>query len=403
MGELKSGWRRVKFGDVVRQVKDKVPAKESGLSRYIAGEHMDTNDLRLRRWGEINDDYLGPAFHIRFRPGQVLYGSRRTYLRKVAVAGFDGVCANTTFVVESKSPGILLPELLPFIMTTEAFHEHSVRESKGSVNPYVNFSDLAWYEFALPPLEEQGKISRILQRSAELQASYADLVQVAKTTHRSFVDQTLGYGAQRPCFEKEPPSIRRGWAYQPIEALCEALVDCLHRTPKYSKAGFPAIRTADVEPGFLRWETARRVPESEYLIQTTRLRPKPGDVLFSREGERMGMAALVPEGVSLCISQRMMHLRPKPNFPANLLMEYLNSSWAQRQILMHKSGSTSPHINVADVRRLMVPVPPRPLWPRFSDDCAELLASVAQAESRSVRATEVCVAVREDLLARANA
>ena len=35
---------RVKFGDVVRQVKDRVDADYSGLNRYIAGEHMDTDD-----------------------------------------------------------------------------------------------------------------------------------------------------------------------------------------------------------------------------------------------------------------------------------------------------------------------------------------------------------------------
>lgn len=159
----KTQWPTVKFGDVVRQVKDKVDAKESGLERYIAGEHMDTDDLRIRRWGEIGDDYLGPAFHMRFRPGQVLYGSRRTYLRKVAVPDFEGICANTTFVLESKDPTALLPEMLPFIMSTEAFHEHSVKQSKGSVNPYVNFSDLAWYEFALPPLEEQRQIAKLLE------------------------------------------------------------------------------------------------------------------------------------------------------------------------------------------------------------------------------------------------
>lgn len=43
-------------------------------------------------------------------------------------------------------------------MQTESFNQHSVRESKGSVNPYVNFSDLAWFEFALPPIEEQRRL-----------------------------------------------------------------------------------------------------------------------------------------------------------------------------------------------------------------------------------------------------
>jgi type I restriction enzyme, S subunit len=85
----------------------------------------------------------------------VLYGSRRTYLRKVAVPDFEGICANTTFVLEPSDPAVMLPELLPFVMQTKAFHEHSITQSKGSVNPYVNFSDLAWYEFLLPPTDEQ--------------------------------------------------------------------------------------------------------------------------------------------------------------------------------------------------------------------------------------------------------
>lgn len=101
---LKVGWRQVKFGDVVRQCKEKADPETAGLERYVAGDHMDTDDLRLRRWGEIGSGYLGPAFHMRFKPGQVLYGSRRTYLRKVAVADFDGICANTTFVLEPKNP-----------------------------------------------------------------------------------------------------------------------------------------------------------------------------------------------------------------------------------------------------------------------------------------------------------
>ena len=164
----KAGWTAVAFGDVVRQVKDKVDPEESGLERYIAGEHMDTDDLRIRRWGAIGVDYLGPAFHMRFKPRHVLYGSRRTYLRKVALADFEGITANTTYVLESRDPDVLLPELLPFIMQTEPFHAHSKRESKGSVNPYVNFSDLASYEFLLPPLDEQRRIASAAAASASV-------------------------------------------------------------------------------------------------------------------------------------------------------------------------------------------------------------------------------------------
>jgi len=151
----------VRFGDVVRDVKVTVDPEQSGLERYVAGEHMETDNLHIRSWGTIGDGYLGPAFHRKFVKGQVLYGSRRTYLRKVAIAEFNGVCANTTFVLEAKEDE-LLPELLPFIMQADSFNTHAVKQSRGSTNPYVVWKDIAWYEFALPPKDEQRRIADIL-------------------------------------------------------------------------------------------------------------------------------------------------------------------------------------------------------------------------------------------------
>lgn len=166
---LPDGWRIVRFGEVVQQMKNKIDPIAAGLERYVAGEHMDTDDLRIRRWGNVGEGYLGPAFTAHFVPGQVLYGSRRTYLRKVAVADFEGVCANTTFVMEPSSSD-LLPDFLPYVMTTGRFHEHSIKQSKGSVNPYINYRDLTWYEFALPPVDVQQGIVDDLGVIANLSA-----------------------------------------------------------------------------------------------------------------------------------------------------------------------------------------------------------------------------------------
>ena len=158
----KTAWKRVTMGEVVAASKEKVDPSDGSVERFIAGEHMETDDLRIHRWGDVGEVDLGPAFHRRFRSRQVLYGSRRTYLRKIAVAEFDGVCANTTFVVETKDEGVLLQEFLPFIMTAEPFHAFAISESKGSVNPYVNWSDIERYEFDLPPLDEQKRIADLL-------------------------------------------------------------------------------------------------------------------------------------------------------------------------------------------------------------------------------------------------
>lgn len=192
-GMLRDGWRRVKFGDVVRKVNDRVNPDTAGIERYVAGEHMDTDDLTIRRWSAVGEGYLGPAFHMRFKPGHVLYGSRRTYLRKVAVADFEGITANTTFVVEPSTKD-LLPEFLPLVMTTEAFHEHSIKQSKGSVNPYINFSDLTWYEFVLPPIDEQQRIVELLSAADAHVSSLERQGAAARAARSAVLSELLSAG-----------------------------------------------------------------------------------------------------------------------------------------------------------------------------------------------------------------
>ena len=158
----KKNWKTVSLGEIAEHSKESIDPSDGQINRYVAGEHMETDRLEIRKWGEIGDGYLGPAFIRRFHSGQVLYGSRRTYLRKLAVADFEGVCANTTLVLSTSNAEILRQDFLPFVMTSSRFHDYSIRESKGSVNPYVNWSDLAKFRFELPPPEQQESIANLL-------------------------------------------------------------------------------------------------------------------------------------------------------------------------------------------------------------------------------------------------
>lgn len=250
--KLKAGWTLVAFGDVARQVKDRVDPVTVNLRRYIAGEHMDTDQLRIRRWGTVGDAYLGPAFHMRFRPGHVLYGSRRTYLRKVAVAEFEGVTANTTFVIETRNPDALLPAFLPFIMQTDSFHEHSIEKSKGSVNPYVNFADIAAYEFALPPLEEQRRIANVLSAVTEACQTCSHLEHALTQTELSAVQTQLDRAESLPPAPVadlllEPP--RNGPSASPV-SLAEA-----------SQAGLKTVSVSAVGRG--RFDPAAAIKRVE--------------------------------------------------------------------------------------------------------------------------------------------
>ena len=186
----KRNWEKVKFGDVAIQQKGVVDINNTSLNRYIAGEHMDSDDIHLRKWGTVGDGYLGPAFIRKFEIGDILYGSRRTYLKKVAVADFDGITANTTFVIKPNAR-FIKPKLLPFLMLSDGFTKHSIENSKGSVNPYINWKDIADYEFLLPSKEEQTRLAELLWATDEVVEREKYLLRSIESYQNSFLKENF--------------------------------------------------------------------------------------------------------------------------------------------------------------------------------------------------------------------
>lgn len=128
----RSGWTRVRFGDVVENVNETERSPmEAGIDRFIGMEHLEPGSLHVREWGNVAD---GTTFTRRCRPGQVLFGKRRAYQRKVAVAEFDAVVSGDIYVLASNDER-LIPELLPFLCLSERFFQHAVGISAGSLSP----------------------------------------------------------------------------------------------------------------------------------------------------------------------------------------------------------------------------------------------------------------------------
>lgn len=155
----RNGWQRVKFGEVVKNVTDTVrDPLAAGIERVVGLEHLDPGELAITRWASIEN---GTTFTRRFRAGQVLFGKRRAYQRKVAVPEFDGICSGDIYVFEPADDR-LLPELLPFIVKSEPFFDRALSTSAGSLSPRTNWRDLSDFELELPPLDEQQELAELL-------------------------------------------------------------------------------------------------------------------------------------------------------------------------------------------------------------------------------------------------
>ena len=147
------------FGDIAECDK-KYPEHANEVLRYIGLENIVTENFQLQGYGEIAN---GTTFTKRFTKGDVLFGKRRAYLKKVAVADFDGVCSGDILVIRAKSKK-MLQALLPFYISADVFIQHAISTSAGSLSPRTKWKDLAEMEVTIPDLEIQEKILEILQQ-----------------------------------------------------------------------------------------------------------------------------------------------------------------------------------------------------------------------------------------------
>lgn len=158
MSETLKQTRLFRFDQMAVQVKDKVDPAEANVDRYVGLEHLDPESLKIRRWGETSEV---ESSKILFKSGDIIFGKRRAYQRKLAVADFDGICSAHAMVLRPKTD-VVLEELLPFFMQSDIFMDRAVKISVGGLSPTINWKDLAKEEFALPPLEDQRRIARVL-------------------------------------------------------------------------------------------------------------------------------------------------------------------------------------------------------------------------------------------------
>lgn len=161
---------KVLLGDVAREHKETCKGSKNGYP-IVGLEHLVPGEITLTAWNKDVDN----TFTKMFRKGNVLFGRRRAYLKKAAVAPFDGICSGDITVIEA-DPEKILPELLPFIIQNDALFDFAVGKSAGSLSPRVKWEHLKNYEFELPDMDKQKELAEILWSMEDTKKSYQGLI-----------------------------------------------------------------------------------------------------------------------------------------------------------------------------------------------------------------------------------
>ena len=344
--QLKPGWKVWRFDQIATNVNERVDnPSESGMEHYVGLEHLDSDSLKIRRWGSPDDV---EATKLVFRKGDIIFGRRRAYQRKLGVAEFDGICSAHAMVLRAK-PDVVLPEFLPFFMQSDVFMNRAVEISVGSLSPTINWKTLAEQKFALPPMNDQLRLIKLLTSIEDCLASLTEADMAITALENSRIEDAL--------------------ALVPADRVVtvDKLVPLGPRNGLSPKAnaderGYPTLSIGAVREGRIVTEGNTKYAEiSEAEAAAFEL--KVNDVLVVRgNGNKLltgkcGLVDVVPKGcfypdllIRIKFDERMI----RPEFA---VLQWNSQSTHNRLISRAKSTNGVWKINGADIRQHSLKVP----------------------------------------------
>lgn len=357
LGEVPAHWDIQRLKHVLSQITER------------AAEHVNPVALEnIEGWSgryvEGGSDYSGDG--IAFREGDLLFGKLRPYLAKVYLSGSSGEAIGDFHVMRP----------CRYLSAKYAFHQLlqpqfiSVVDgaTHGAKMPRVGWEVMGNMPFVTPPSREQAQITTFLDHeTARIDALVEEqqrLIELLKEKRQSVISHAVTKG-----LDPDVPMRYSGvewlgevpahWEVSRLKHVTDRIIDCPHETPVYDPDGdFLVIRTADLEYGVLDPKLMYRLDEEQYNSRTRRSTLGCGDIVYGREGERWGHAALVPEDGKYCLGQRMMQFISSHEMGPEFLMWQLNSDNLYRQGDVDVVGATSPHVNVSTIRNYYISVPP---------------------------------------------
>ena len=342
---------KVCLGDVAFEHKETCKG-EKGTFPVVGLEHLVPEEVTLTAWDEGSDN----TFTKIFRKGNVLFGRRRAYLKKAAVAPFDGICSGDITVIEAK-PDKIVPDLLPFIIQNDKLFDFAVEKSAGSLSPRVKWEHLREFEFELPDISKQKQLAEVLWSVDSTKKAYKNLIKSTDELVKSQFIEMFG------ALLKDSNQCSK------IEHVCTLFADGDWIESKdQSDSGIRLIQTGNVGNGAYvdKGERARFISQNTFeRLHCAEVKPR--DILISRLPDPVGRACIVPEGLGKTITAvdcTIVRLG-KDVLPEFFVAFTLTPLYA-RQVVSGITGSTRQRISRKNLGNVIMPVPPIELQEQFA-------------------------------------
>ena len=340
---------RYRFDQIAENSTAKKKPEESDRNRYVGLEHLDPGALEVTRWGA---EVTPKGDKLLMKKGDVLFGRRRAYQKKVGIAPFDGIFSAHGMVLRPKTD-VIDSSFFPFFISSDVFLDEAIRVSVGSLSPTANWKDLRTLGFNLPSLDKQRELADILSEAEQLKGHYRNLLVACDDVVKSQFVEIFS--------KKEFPLI-------PLSQACTKITDGTHKTPQYQEAGIAFISAKNVtSDGKLDFSDIKHISTDEYESIQKRCETQIGDVLLTKSGS-LGMPAIVDVDFPIGLFESLAVLKYRRDILDGVfLREQLKSARVQDQFTGGVKGIAVKHLHLNVIGRTSIIVPPLELQGEFTD------------------------------------
>ncbi len=178
----------IKFDKIALHISERVEPQKTMLDTYVGLEHLEPDNLAIERTGKP-EDVIGTKLKIYI--GDIIFGKRRAYQRKVAVSHFDGIASAHSMILRADENHIE-NDFLPFFMQSDAFMERAVQISEGSLSPTIKWKTLASQEFILPKKEKQKELIQVFKQFDSTRSLLMRQIFTLKNLKQNLLSEILG-------------------------------------------------------------------------------------------------------------------------------------------------------------------------------------------------------------------
>lgn len=280
----------VKLGDIAIEAKSSNKGDKTGI-RIVGLEHLTPSNVTLSSWSEDTEN----TFTKEFSKGDVLFGRRRAYLKKAAVAPFDGICSGDITVIRAIEDKVD-PDLLPFIIQNDFLFDFAVGKSAGSLSPRVKWTHLKEFTIELPLMPEQSKLAETLWSINETKNAYEDLINKTDELVKSQFIEMFG----------DIENNQKGYPIKQIDEFSDLFAGATPSTKvsAYWKNGtIPWMSSGEVHMGRVT-STEKKISQLGYDKCSTKMVPLHTVVIaLAGQGKTRGTVAVTE--IELCTNQSL--------------------------------------------------------------------------------------------------